>query len=288
MDHPVIGLVANITKPNAAALTRQLAAQFRSGGARLLCERASAEAAGLTGGLPLPDVAREAGLLVVLGGDGTILHIARQLGADVKPLAAVNVGHLGFLTTATTQETGTFVQAILDGSYAISQRRTVEAAFTDHEGRQLRQTGLNEAVVSRGAISRMIRLNVSINGTFVNCYSGDGLIVSTPTGSTAYSLSAGGPIMNPEAGAFCITPICPHAVANRSVVVNDDAVIELLAAGTTEELLLSVDGGAAVSLNKAAPVIIRRGAWTVPLVTLPDTSFYGVLRQKLQWNGGSV
>lgn len=288
MDHPVIGLVANITKPNAAALTRQLAAQFRSGGARLLCERASAEAAEMTGGLSLPEVAREAGVLVVLGGDGTILHIARQLGADVKPLAAVNVGRLGFLTTATTEETAEFVQAILSGSYSISPRRTVEAAFTDHEGRHLRQTGLNEAVVSRGAISRMIRLNVSIDGTFVNCYSGDGLIVSTPTGSTAYSLSAGGPIMNPEAGVFCITPVCPHAVANRSVVVNDDATIELLASGTSEELLLSVDGGAAVSLNKTAPVIIRRGAWTVPLVTLPGTSFYGVLRQKLQWNGGLV
>src|SRR6187402_1889380 len=111
MDHPVIGLVANITKPNAAALTRQLAAQFRSGGARLLCEQASAEAAEMTGGMTLADVARDAGMLVVLGGDGTILHIARQLGAGVKPLAAVNVGHLGFLTTATTQETGAFVQA---------------------------------------------------------------------------------------------------------------------------------------------------------------------------------
>ena len=246
------------------------------------------EAAGITGGVGLLEMARDAGVLVVLGGDGTILHIARQLGAELKPLAAVNVGRLGFLTTATTEETGEFVRAILSGNYAISQRRTVEAEFTDHEGRQHRQTGLNEAVVSRGAISRMVRLNVTINGTFVNCYSGDGLIISTPTGSTAYSLSAGGPIVNPEAGVFCITPICPHAVANRSVVVNDDAVIELMATGTSEELLLSMDGGPAVSLNKLAPVILRRGPWTVPLVTLPGTSFYGVLRQKLQWNGGSV
>ncbi len=288
MDHPVIGLVANISKPNAAALTQQLAEQFRHGGARLLCELASAEAAGMTGGLPLNEVARKAGVLVVLGGDGTILHIARQLGSQVKPLAAVNVGHLGFLTTAMAEETGQFVKAILSGGYAISQRRTIEAAFTDHEGRSFHATGLNEAVVSRGAISRMIRLNVIINGSFVNCYSGDGLIVSTPTGSTAYSLSAGGPIVNPEAGVFCITPICPHAVANRSVIVNDDVVIELMAARATEELLLSMDGGAAVSLSKTSPVILRRGAWTVPLVTLPGTSFYEVLRQKLQWNGGSV
>lgn len=288
MDHPVIGLVANITKPNAAALTQQLASQFRNGGAQLLCERTTAEAAGMPDGLPLADVAREAGVLVVLGGDGTILHIARQLGSDVKPLAAVNTGRLGFLTTATTGETAKFVHAILHGNYAISHRRTVEAAFTDHEGRQIRQTGLNEAVVSRGAISRMVRLNVTINGVFVNCYSGDGLIVSTPTGSTAYSLSAGGPIINPEAGVFCITPICPHAVANRSVVVNDDATIELIAAGTSEELLLNIDGGAPVPLNKEAPVVLRRGAWMVPLVTLSGTSFFGVLREKLGWSGSHV
>ena len=134
----------------------------------------------------------------------------------------------------------------------------------------------------------MMRLNVSIDGTFVNCYSGDGLIVCTPTGSTAYSLSGGGPIVNTDAGVFCITPICPHAVANRSLVVNDDVTVEITGHRHHEELLLSVDGGAPLSLSKHRPVILRRGAWTVPLVTLPDTTFYGVLRQKLQWNGSSV
>ena len=288
MDHPVIGLTANISKPNAATLTRQLAAQFRSGGARLLCEAATAEAADLQEGLPLAEVARECEVLVVLGGDGTILHTARLLGADVKPLAAVNVGRLGFLTTATADETGDFVSALLARSYSISHRRTVEASFTDHEGRTHTLTGLNEAVVSRGAAARMIRLNVTINGAFVNCYSGDGLIVSTPTGSTAYSLSAGGPIVCPAAGVFCITPICPHAVANRSVVVNDDVTIVLHAVASSEELLLSVDGGPPVLLSPETPVTIRRGAWAVPLVTLPEASFFGVLRQKLQWSGSSV
>lgn len=288
MDHPVIGLVANVTKPTAAALTRQLARQFHAGGVSVLCDTATAEAAGMSGGLALADVAARSEVLVVLGGDGTILHTARQLGAQVKPMAAVNVGRLGFLTTATTDETDAFVSAIIGGHYQISRRRTLEASFTDADGRVLCETGLNEAVVSRGAISRMIRLNVSIDGAFVNCYSGDGLIVSTPTGSTAYSLSAGGPILNPDAGVLCITPICPHAVANRSVVVSDDAVIELNASAATEELLLSIDGGGPWSLSREKPVFLRRGAWTVPLVTLPGTSFYGVLRQKMQWNGGNV
>lgn len=288
MDHPIIGIVANIAKPNAATLTRQLAAQFRSGGAHLICEEVTAAHAGESGGRSLAEVADEAAVLVVLGGDGTILHTARQLGSAVKPLAAVNTGRLGFLTTATSDETGDFVSAILGRNYHISRRSTVEATFVDADGRQCCETGLNEAVVSRGAISRMVRLNVAINGAFVNCYSGDGLIVSTPTGSTAYSLSAGGPIVNPEAGVFCITPICPHAVANRSFVVSDDVSIELMATGTGEELLLNIDGGAPWSLSKEKPVTLRRGQWTVPLVTLPDVSFYGVLRQKLQWNGSSV
>jgi NAD+ kinase len=288
MGHSVIGLAANISKPNAADLTRQLVAQFRSGGAVLLCEEETAKHAGLESGLPLTEVTREAELLVVLGGDGTILHTARRLGPALKPLAAVNTGRLGFLTTATAEETGDFVSAVLSRQFHISQRRTVEATFTGVDGRTQTLTGLNEAVVSRGSAARMIRLNVTINGAFVNCYSGDGLIVSTPTGSTAYSLSAGGPIVCPAAGVFCITPICPHVIAYRSVVVNDDVEIVLEAVAASEELLFSMDGGEPVALDWQRPISIRRGAWDVPLVTLPDTTFFGVLRHKLQWNGSSV
>jgi NAD+ kinase len=288
MDHPVIGLTANTTKPNAAELTRRMAAQFRQGGARVLCERETALLAGEPDGIPLMQVAAECSVLVVLGGDGTILHTARQLGSAVKPLAAVNTGRLGFLTTTTAEATESLVRAVLTRGFGISHRRTIEATFTAHDGSEVTHTGLNEAVVTRGAISRMVRLNVAINGTFVNRYSGDGLIVSTPTGSTAYSLSAGGPIVNPEARVFCITPICPHAVSNRTVVVNDDATVELTAAGSTDDLILNIDGGAQWTLGKEKPVTLRRGAWTVPLVTMPDFSFFGVLRQKLQWNGSSV
>jgi NAD+ kinase len=286
MDYPVIGLAANITKPNAAELTQRLAAQFRKGGARIVCEKDTALLAGEPDGKPLLDVAAECEVLVVLGGDGTILHTARQLGSAVKPLAAVNIGHLGFLTTS--DETERLVQAVLSGNYKISQRSTVEASFTAQDGRRFTQTGLNEALISRGAVSRVVRLNVAINGAFVTCYSGDGLLVSTPTGSTAYSLSAGGPIVNPEASVFCITPICPHAVSNRTLVANDDAVIEITPVDPPEDLILNIDGGDQWTLSKETSVSLRRGSWTVPLVTLPGVSFYGVLRQKLQWNGSSV
>lgn len=288
MDHPVIGLAANTSKPGSAALALRLAAQFRIGGASVLLEDATAAQAGESGGLPLAAVAGEASLIVILGGDGTILHTVRQLGCAVKPLAALNMGRLGFLTTSTTEEEEEFVRAILTGSYEISHRSVVEAQFTAHDGTEHTLTALNEAVVSRGTISRMVKLNVSIDGRFVNTYSGDGLIVSTPTGSTAYNLSAGGPIVTPQAGVFCITPICPHAIASQGFVVADEAQIELTNAGTTDELLLNLDGGSPFQLCREAPVHLRRAAWTVPLVQLPGTSFYGILRQKLQWNGSSV
>lgn len=288
MDHPVIGLVANTTKSNAAELTRKMANQFRQGGARIICEQETAGLAGEADGKPLLEMAAECGVIVVLGGDGTILHTARQLGSAVKPLAAVNTGRLGFLTAATSDEPELLIAALLNGAYKISHRRTVEATFTAEDGEERSHTGLNEALISRGAISHVVRLNVAIDGAFVTCYSGDGLIVSTPTGSTAYSLSAGGPIVNPEAGVFCLTPICPHAVSNRALVVNDDATLEITSAGSSDDVILNIDGGAQWTLRKDRPVILRRGPWTVPLVTLPGTSFYGVLRQKLQWNGSSV
>ncbi len=288
MDYPVIGLTANTTKPNAGELTRKLAEQFRRGGARVVCEQAAAALAGEPDGKPLQEVAAECDVLVVLGGDGTILHTARQLGGALKPVAAVNTGRLGFLTTATSEETEMLVSAVLGRGYRISHRRTIEASFTAQDGRQVRHTGLNEVLISRGAISRVVRLNVSINGVFVTCYNGDGLIISTPTGSTAYSLSAGGPIINPEAGVLCLTPICPHAMSNRSLVVNDDVTMEITSAGTVDDIILNIDGGAQWTLDKEHPVTLHRGAWTVPLVMLPGVSFYGVLRQKLGWNGTSV
>ncbi len=288
MDHPVIGLTANISKPGSAALTQQLAALFRAGGARVLLEEATASHAGEPGGLPLIAVATEAGIVVILGGDGTILRVVRQLGGMVKPLAALNIGRLGFLTTSTTEEIDAFASAILSGAYEICHRTTVEARFTTHDGTRHTLTALNEAVVCRGAISRMVKLSVSIDGRFVNTYSGDGLIVSTPTGSTAYNLSAGGPIVTPQAGVFCITPICPHAIASQGLVVADSARIELTSAGTADELLLNLDGGSPFPLCRETPVILTRAPWTVPLVQLPGTSFYGILRQKLQWSGSSV
>lgn len=288
MQHPVIGIVANPTKPEAAQHVHALREAFIAQGATVVLEEAAAGLLKVDGGLPLAKAAAESEVLVVLGGDGTILRTARLLKSSVKPLAAVNTGHLGFLTTSTEREIPRFAAAILSGDYRLSHRGLVEAVFTTSDGTQLVEGGMNEVTVTRGTFSRLIHLEVRVNGEFLNRYSGDGLIVCTPTGSTAYSLSAGGPIINPEAGVFCLTPICPHALSNRSFVVNDDLTMEILPVEPIDEVLLNVDGGTAWVLARDQPVILRKASWTIPLIAFRENSFYEVLRDKLKWSGSSI
>ena len=288
MDHKVIGIVANSTKTGAAGHIRTLADGFTAGGATVLLEEHTAILARLPGGVPLTEIGAAADLIVVLGGDGTILRAARVLGNGVKPLAAVNTGRLGFLTTATESELDHFIQALLTGDYRLSHRGLIQAAFRCRDGEELVEGGMNEITVTRGTLSRMLKLEVRIESEFLNMYSGDGLIVATPTGSTAYSLSAGGPIINPEAGVFCLTPICPHALSNRSFVVNDNVTVEIQPVEPIDEVLLNVDGGQAYPLSRDHPITLRKAPWTVPLISFRETSFYEVLRDKLKWSGSSV
>jgi NAD+ kinase len=283
-----IGLVANPTKASAGEWTRELFHTIQRMGGAAKIESATAKEADLPGGQDLVAMAAEVDVIVVLGGDGTILRTARALGADQKPLASVNLGNLGFLTTATCDEASALIGALLHRQHRISIRRTLEATFVGRDGTPNVQTALNDAVVSRGAISHMVKLDVSVDGEFLNRYSGDGLIVSTPTGSTAYNLAAGGPIVSPNAAVFCVTPICSHALANRAVVVEDSASIEIRPTDEDDELLLSMDGCGPWSLGFDRPVTLRRGAWEIPLVALEGQGFYPRLRQKFQWRNSSI
>ncbi len=288
MKPTAIGIVANPTKQDAAEHVGALRKAFTAAGARVLLEEATADFCSCGGGVPLAEMAAASSLLVVLGGDGTILRTARLLGPSVKPLAAVNTGRLGFLTTATEAELDRFVRVLMSGDYRLSERSVVEAEFTREDGTLLKEGGMNEVTVTRGTFSRLIHLDVRVNGEFLNRYSGDGLIVATPTGSTAYNLSAGGPIINPAADVFCLTPICPHALSNRSFVVNDNVVLEIRPTEPVDDVLLNVDGGTAWMISKDRPVLLRKAAWKVPLVAFPDNSFYEVLRDKLKWSGSSL
>jgi NAD+ kinase len=222
---------------------------------------------------------------VVLGGDGTILHVAGHLGEAIKPIFGINVGSLGFLTCLSSADYKKAVESIANGRITFSERTLLDVRVSGSEDSMI---GLNDAVLTRGEVSRLIRLRTSVNGEALTEFNADGLIVATPTGSTAYSLSAGGPILAPESGVFVITPICPHVLTNRSIIVGQDALIEIEVTERDYPVFLTVDGRDPVRMEMGSTVAIRKAARTLPLAVMPDVSFFSVVRQKLKWSGSNL
>jgi NAD+ kinase len=283
-----IGLTAHTGKAGVAELTRTLKAELERAGLAVQVEAETAALAGLPDGRAIPDLGREADLLVVLGGDGTILRLVGQLGDNIKPVFGINVGALGFLTCSNSSAYAEAVECIAAGKMEFSERTLLDVAVKGDAGTQSRITGLNDVVFSRGEISRLIRLRTRVNGEVLTEFNADVLIVATPTGSTAYSLSAGGPILAPESGAFVITPICPHVLTNRSIIVDEDAVIEVEVTERDFPVFLSVDGREPLRIEHGVQVEIRKSERVLPLASLPGVSFFGVVRQKLKWSGSNI
>jgi NAD+ kinase len=221
----------------------------------------------------------------VLGGDGTILHVAGQLGEVVKPIFGINVGSLGFLTCVSSADYGKAVESIAKGSIAFSERTLLDVRVA---GSKDVMVGLNDVVLTRGEVSRLIRLRTKVNGEALTEFNADGLIIATPTGSTAYSLSAGGPILAPESGVFVITPICPHVLTNRSIIVGQDSLIEVEVTERDYPVFLTVDGREPMRLKAGSTVTMRKAERTLPLAVMPDVSFFSVVRQKLKWSGSNI
>lgn len=283
-----VGIVTNLTKPAAVPRTQEVAQLLRTAGASVLFETVTATACGEPGGLTLPALADASDVLVVCGGDGTILRTAQLCGPKVKPLAGLNTGRLGFLTSAMETQIHAFAQAVARRDFQLSERSVISVDFMGRDGRLHTLCGLNEITITRGAISRLIRLEVSIDGLPLNRFNGDGLIISTPTGSTAYSLSAGGPIVSPKAEVFLITPICAHALASRAFVTEDSVTLTIRDEDQRQEILLTVDGGTPLALQRESTVTLRKASYRVPLVVLSDSTFSGVLQEKLRWMGAEV
>jgi NAD+ kinase len=283
-----IGLTAHTGKPGVAELTRTLKTELERAGLAVEVEAEAAALAGLPDGRTIPDLGREADLLVVLGGDGTILHLVGHLGDNIKPVFGINVGALGFLTCLNSSAYAEAVECIAAGKMEFSERTLLDVVVKAGAGAASRMTGLNDVVFSRGEVSRLVRLRARVNGEVLTEFNADGLIVATPTGSTAYSLSAGGPILAPESGAFVITPICPHVLTNRSIIVDEEAVIEVEVTEKDFPVFLSVDGREPLRMEQGAQVEIRKSARVLPLASLPGVSFFGVVRQKLKWGGSNI
>jgi NAD+ kinase len=285
--HPkTIGLIAHTGKRGVGELIKSLSAEFARSKISILLEKETAAVSGASSDLTIAQVGAKADLLVVVGGDGTILNVTGQLGEAMPPIFGINVGSLGFLTTSSSQASREAVETIATGKMTFSNRALLEVAVRGSEEKPM--IALNDAVFSRGELSRLIRLRTGVNGETLTEFNADGLIVATPTGSTAYSLSAGGPIMEPESGVFVITPICPHVLTNRSIIVSENSTIEVEASEPDYPVYLTVDGRDPLRLAKGTVVQIRKAKKTLKLAAMPGMTFFSVVRQKLKWSGSNV
>ena len=228
-------------------------------------------------------LAEEVQLLLVLGGDGTLLAAARVAAPRGIPILPINMGSLGFLTSFTREEIYPALEETLAGRHAASERVLLHVEFHRNGRAEDAQLALNDAVINKGALARMIELELAIDGDFVCRYHADGLIVATPTGSTAYSLSAGGPIIHPTVEAFLITPICPHTLTDRPVVVRDSSRVEVTVKGDSEGVYLTIDGQTGIEMKSGDSIRVAKAGVRLKLITPPQKSYFEILRSKLKW-----
>jgi NAD+ kinase len=287
--HPkTIGIIAHTGKPGVAELVNAIAQEFSRFSITTLLEKETARIAGKKSGQSIAELGAATDLLVVAGGDGTILRVVGQLGDAIKPIFGINVGSLGFLTCASSATYREAVDCMAKDRINFSQRALLEARVKLGEKQTAKMLALNDAVLSRGELSRLVLLRTRVNGEALTEFNADGLIVATPTGSTAYSLSAGGPILDPESGVFVITPICPHVLTNRSIIVAEGSIIEIEASDPDYPVFLTLDGRKPIHVERGSIVSIRKAKKTLPLASLPDASFFSVVRQKLKWSGSNL
>jgi NAD+ kinase len=278
-----VGITAKITSDEALQYAAKVIAQLRTRGIDVCLDYATADKLNDRGPCAAKgDLGRRSDLLITFGGDGTLLSLARQAPAGV-PILGVNMGTLGFLTEIRVEEFPVILERVLAGDFTTESRVTFDVVVRG-EGREPRTYRvLNDATINKSALARIIEMRVTVSGAFVSTFRADGLIVSTPTGSTAYNLSAGGPIVYPTMGAVVITPICPHMLSNRPIVLPDDLEVEIEIATKNQEIFLTLDGQEGVPISERDRVSVRKSGETVLLVQSPDKNYFDVLRSKLKW-----
>ncbi len=231
-----------------------------------------------------PEMAKDCDIVMVLGGDGTMLDAAHRLGPTDTAVAGINLGHLGFLTSCKDNEMELLVKALVDKTYHTVERILLKATVCLLDGSEQSYFAINDITLTRGQTGRIVALDAYIDGDLLNHYRADGLIVATPTGSTAYSLAAGGPLISPIAKNFVITPICPHSLSNRSLVLSDDSVVELISVDSSKDAtLFTVDGQCVVEVEHGGRVRVEKADHILNIIRLDGRSFFSTLRQKLHW-----
>lgn len=282
-DIRVAGIMAKPGIPHASTIVPEIVKWLREHGIQVRLDEEAALYLGRSDGLSREEVPEGTQLVIVLGGDGTLLSAARAVAGRVIPLFPVNLGGLGFLTAITLDQLYHELERALEGEQRIVPRRMLHGDLV-RGGKIIKSyEALNDIVIAKTQIARMIDLETQVDQQYISTFKADGLIVATPTGSTAYSLSAGGPIVYPAVAALCITPVCPHMLTNRPVLVPDSMVIRIICHADDGNAFLTVDGQVGEPLMHEDGLICRSSEHSVHLVRPPKMFFFDVLRQKLKW-----
>jgi NAD+ kinase len=276
-----VGLVAKYQEPKAAQMVRWLIPWLKKRGKKVCVENGLARTGAQS--CSKKQMAAKADLIIALGGDGTLLNIAPLVERPEVPILGVNLGGLGFITEVAVDELESVLAKTLEGNYEVEKRMTLEIRVIGKKGRQHKFRVLNDAVIAKGARSRIIDLETYVGDDYLCTYRADGLIISTPTGSTAYSLAAAGPILEPTLGAVVLSPICPHTLTNRPIVVPSNATIRVTLRSFGDTVILIPDGQQGLRLDNGDQVEARDYGMPVSLIKLPSRSYYEILREKLKW-----
>ncbi|MTI79958.1 MAG: NAD(+)/NADH kinase [Firmicutes bacterium] len=285
-----IGMVLNKEKYKVAPVVKKIYHWLKNNNINVLMSDECAETLEQPeSGHPLPQLSRLSDCMLVWGGDGTILNCTRYAAPFGTPLYGINAGRLGFLTEVDIPDILPGLESLLSGDYTIEERMMIEAQVY-RQGKLVESSrGLNDAVISKGAFARMIWLRIYANNELINSYPADGVVIASPTGSTAYSLSAGGPLVGPNLDLMVITPICPHTLSARPLVISPDNVVSVTTEISRGEVMLTIDGQYGFSLEANDEVQVRRAPYKAKFIKTKKNSFYSVLRDKLEeWNSSHV
>lgn len=278
-----IGILTKPKFPDIKHILKDLVAWLRERQKEVVLDGQTAALIGEPATYQKTQIATMADMVLVLGGDGTMLNAARLVEERSVPILGVNMGGLGFLTEISLDHLYSTLDKVFAQEFSIEERLMLRARIHRRGEHVAQATVLNDVVISKGTLARMIETRISINGQFVTSLRGDGLIVSTPTGSTAYSLSAGGPIINPSVQALILTPICPHTLTHRPLLIPSNVSLEAVLTSRDEGAMATFDGQVGVAITQGDTVAVSVSEHRTRLIRLPDRSYYEVLRRKLKW-----
>jgi NAD+ kinase len=278
-----VGIYAKKNHPDVEQITAEICERFRREDIEVLLEDTLAEQIGQVNGTSGEDIPALVDMVIVLGGDGTLISVARQIGDRHVPIVGVNLGQLGFLTEITRDELPEMLERIIADDYQVSDRMMLDAAIRRNGKIVGKFTVLNDVVINKGALARIIDMETCVDGRHLTSYKADGLIISTPTGSTGYNLAAGGPIIYPDINSLLITPICPHMLTNRPIMVWSRSVIEIKLKFEDDVVFFTGDGQVGRKLLPGDVVEVSRSESRTRLVTSPSKDYFEILRTKLSW-----